>query len=79
MSEPGGPPAGATATLEALVDRLGLAAEQLRDGGLDPAAAAEVVEQCAQTAAQASAELERLARLAASDAGAARPGQDQLL
>lgn len=64
------------ATLERLVARLEAAAGRLREGGLEPSEAAELVEQCAQDAAQASAELERLSRAAAAEPG---PGQDQLL
>ena len=62
--------------LDRLVARLESAAARLREGGLEPEAAAQVVEECAQTAAQASAELERLARAAASEPA---PGQDQLV
>ena len=63
-------------TLERLVGRLEAAAERLRAGGLSPEEAAELVEQCAQGAAHAAAELERLARAAASEPA---PGQDQLV
>ncbi len=76
MSEPGAPSPDDTAALERLVAGLEEAAGRLREGDLSPEAAAELVEQCAQTAAQASAELERLARSAASEPA---PGQDQLL
>lgn len=62
--------------LDRLIDRLETAADQLRTGELDPDQAASVVEQCATFASQASAELERLARVAASEP---LPGQDQLL
>jgi hypothetical protein len=62
--------------LDRLIERLERAAEQLRTGDLDPDVAASVVEQCAATASQASAELERLARAAAHEP---LPGQDQLL
>ncbi|WP_372789376.1 hypothetical protein [Paraconexibacter sp.] len=62
--------------LDRLIERLELAAGQLRTGDLDPDQAASVVEQCATFASQASAELERLARAAASEP---LPGQDQLL
>ncbi len=54
-------------TLERLVGRLEGAADRLRDGNLSAEQAAEVVEQCAQDAARASAELERLARAAAAE------------
>jgi hypothetical protein len=63
-------------TLDRLVERLERAAEQLRSGELSSDAAASLVEDCANTAAQASAELERLSRVAASEP---MPGQDQLL
>ena len=63
-------------TLGRLVGRLTTAADLLRGGELTPEQAAEVVEQCAQNAANASAELERLARAAASEPA---PGQDQLV
>jgi len=68
MSEP--------TTLDDLVDRLERAAEQLRSGDLSSDAAASLVEDCASLAAQASAELERLARAAAHEP---MPGQDSLL
>jgi hypothetical protein len=63
-------------TLDGLVERLERAAEQLRSGDLSPDAAATLVEDCASLAAQASAELERLARAAAHEP---LPGQDTLL
>ncbi|HEX6389341.1 MAG TPA: hypothetical protein VFZ89_07840 [Solirubrobacteraceae bacterium] len=63
--------------LDQLVQRLERAAEQLRSGDLSPDAAASLVEEAAGVAAQASAELERLSRIAASDA--VPPGQDTLL
>jgi hypothetical protein len=66
-----------TDDLDALVERLGRAAEQLRSGELSPDAAATVVEDCAALAAQASAELDRRARAAAQDGPP--PGQDSLL
>ena len=63
-------------TLDDLVERLDRAAEQLRSGDLSPDAAATLVEDCAALASQASAELERLSRAAASEP---LPGQDSLL
>jgi hypothetical protein len=69
-------PAMADTNLEDLVARLDRAAEQLRSGELTPDAAATLVEDCAAVAAQASAELERLARAAAHEP---LPGQDSLL
>jgi hypothetical protein len=65
-----------TAQLDALVSRLERASEQLRTGDLSADAAASLVEEAAHAAAQASAELERLARQAAAEP---LPGQDQLL
>jgi hypothetical protein len=65
-----------TSTLDALVQRLDRAAEQLRSGDLSPDAAAGLVEDCAALAGQASAELERLARASAAEP---LPGQDSLL
>jgi len=65
-----------TTTLDALVERLERAAEQLRSGDLSADAAAGLVEDCASLAAQASAELERMSRAAAQEP---IPGQDSLL
>jgi hypothetical protein len=65
-----------TSTLDALVERLERAAEQLRSGDLSSDAAAGLVEDCAALASQASAELERLGRDAAREP---LPGQDTLL
>jgi hypothetical protein len=65
-----------TSTLDALVQRLDRAAEQLRSGDLSPDAAAGLVEDCAALAGQASAELERLARASATEP---LPGQNSLL
>ena len=67
----------AETSLDALVEKLDRAPEQLRSGDLSPDAAATLVEDCAALASQASAELERLSRVAASDA--VPPGQDTLL
>jgi hypothetical protein len=63
-------------SLDDLITRLEAAAEQLRSGELSPDAAATLVEDCAATAAQASAELERRARV---DLSAPGPGQSSLL
>jgi hypothetical protein len=65
-----------TAALERLVAHLEDVAARLRTGDLEPEAAAKLVDDCAQVASNASAELERLARVAASEP---LPGQDQLL
>ncbi len=67
------------ATLERLVARLDGAADRLRDGNLSAEQAAEVVEQCAQDAAQASAELERLTRAAAAEPHSLPPAQERLI
>ena len=66
-------------TLRRLVARLEEAAGSLRAGDLGAEEAAQVVEACAQQAAQASAELERLVRLAASEPMGSPRTQDQLL
>lgn len=66
----------AEGSLDEIVARLDRAAEQLRSGELTPDAAASLVEDCAALAAQASAELERLARESAHEP---LPGQDTLL
>lgn len=65
-----------TDDLDALIERMERAAEQLRSGELSQDAAAGLVEDCASVAGQASAELERRSRAAAS---APIPGQDSLL
>lgn len=62
--------------LEALIDRLNRAAEQLRSGELSQDAAAGLVEDCAALANEAGQELERRARAAAVEP---LPGQDSLL
>ncbi len=49
--------------LDALIGRLERAGEQLRSGELSPDAAATLVEECAALAGEASAELERRARV----------------
>ncbi|HWT91721.1 MAG TPA: hypothetical protein VN238_01895 [Solirubrobacteraceae bacterium] len=65
-----------TDDLDALIDRLERAAEQLRSGDLSQDAAASLVEDTAALAGQAGAELERRARAAAVEP---RPGQEPLL
>ena len=62
--------------LDALIDRLNRAAEQLRSGELSQDAAAGLVEDCAGLANEAGQELERRARAAAVEP---MPGQDSLL
>lgn len=54
-----------TDSLADLTRRLEDAATRLRGGDLEPAAAAALVEECAQLAAQAGAELDRQSRAAA--------------
>jgi exonuclease VII small subunit len=63
-------------SLDALVQRLERAAEQLRTGDMSSDAAAGLVEDCAALASQASAELERMSRAAQQEP---LPGQDSLL
>lgn len=65
-----------TEQLDDLIARLERAAEQLRSGEISVDAAASLVEDCAAIATEASAELERRARAAAS---APPPGQDSLI
>jgi hypothetical protein len=66
MSEP---------SLDDLARELEEAAIQLRGGELDPAAAADLVERCAELAARLGGELERQAR--SGEGGP--PGQETLL
>jgi exonuclease VII small subunit len=63
-------------SLDNVITRLERAAEQLRSGELSPDAAATMVEDCANLATQAAAELEQLTR---AEASAPPPGQDSLL
>ena len=60
--------------LDDLVRELEDAATRLRAGELEPAAAAELVDQCARLAVSIGGELEALGRRAAND-----PDQEQLL
>ena len=62
------------ADLDELTERLERVAAELRAGDLDPAEAAERVDEVAQLAGEAAAELDRRAR-----ASAAAPGQTELL
>jgi hypothetical protein len=62
-------------SLEDLVRELEGAAEQLRSGDLDSAAAADLIERCADLAARLGGELE--ARLRSGEGGS--PGQETLL
>jgi hypothetical protein len=52
--------------LDALIERLERAGEQLRSGELSADAAATLVEECAALAGEASVELERRARVGES-------------
>jgi hypothetical protein len=61
--------------LQDLVRQLEDAATQLRGGNLDSAAAADLIERCADMAARLGAELEALARK--GEGGS--PGQETLL
>jgi hypothetical protein len=63
-----------TPDLDALATDLEGAAQRLRDGDLEPDAAAELVDECARLAARAAAELDRRAR-----ATEPAPGQDTLI
>ncbi len=65
-------------SLDDLTTELERTAADLRRGDLDSAGAAELVERCARLAADAAAELERLAR---ADEGARGivPGQGELI
>jgi len=65
----------AAAEIERLIERLEAAAERLRSGELPPGDAAGVVEECAELAVQAGAELERGAR---GEQSAPAEGQDPL-
>ena len=63
--------------IEELVAELNQTADRLRDGSLERAEAAELVEHCAELANKIGSRLEREARDAA--AGGSQPGQEQLL
>lgn len=69
MSDPG-------ITLDELVAELEAAAARLRSGGLEPAAAAELVDRCAQLAGSVGSELDAAGRAAESGG---REGQGTLL
>ena len=62
--------------LESIARELEQAATRLRDEGVDPDEAADLVERCAELATRAGQELEREAR--ATPAGE-QPGQETLL
>jgi hypothetical protein len=59
--------------LDRVIDRLERAAAELRDGELDSARAAALVEECARLAAEGAAELDREVR--AGEGPVAAPGQ----
>jgi hypothetical protein len=63
--------------LHDLTERLEQTAARLRDGELEPAEAAELVEACARLAGEAATELDRQVR--AGEAPAQPPGQGDLL
>jgi hypothetical protein len=65
-----------TETLDELVRELDDAAARLKSGELDSAAAAELVERCAELASRVGGELERQAR---AGAPGEPPGQETLL
>ncbi len=66
----------ATARLEDLSRRLEEAAVRLRADGVDPEEAKRLAGECAELAADAAVELDRLARQGLQDAA---PGQEELL
>jgi hypothetical protein len=70
-------PGADTARLEELSRRLEEAAARLRSDGIDPEEAKRLVGECAETAADAAIELDRLARGEGGDEAA--PGQEELL
>jgi hypothetical protein len=61
-------------SLEQLTEELGAVADKLRSGALGPDAAAELVERCAELAAQVGAEVDARARTASE-----AEGQERLL
>ena len=61
-------------SLDRLVERLELAAAELRSGELAPERAAALVDECARLAAEAGAELDRRVR-SGDGGGAPAPGQ----
>jgi hypothetical protein len=74
------PGAEATARLGSLARRLEEAAVRLRADGLDPEEAKRLAGECAEIAADAAIELDRLARGGArGEGGEAVPGQEELL
>lgn len=66
-------------SLDELIGRLEVAAEQLRSGELSTDAAATLVDECAALANRAGAELERRARATGWAGPDHPPGQDSLL
>ncbi len=68
-----------TDSLHDLTARLEQTAARLRDGELEPAEAAELVQQCARLADEAATELDRQVRAAADAPADPVPGQGELL
>jgi len=70
------------AAIDSLIDELGATAAALRAGDIDAAAAAALVERCAEIAGRLGAELDRYARGEATEGARHRPapvGQEELL
>jgi hypothetical protein len=65
--------------LHDLTVQLEQAAARLRDGELEPAEAAELVQACARLAGEAATELDRQVRAAADAPDDPPPGQGELL
>jgi hypothetical protein len=63
--------------LDRIVDRLELAAAELRAGGLDPERAAALVDECARLASEAGAQLDREVRAAEGTGPAGQLALDQ--
>jgi hypothetical protein len=62
--------------LAEISERLERSAERLRDDGLGPEEASRITDECAELAARAATELERLAKATPHDAS---PGQEELI
>jgi len=65
--------------LQELTDRLRQAATDLRAEGLEPAAAARLVEDCARLAGEAASELDRRVRASGEGSDRVADGQGELL
>ena len=70
------PSTDTAASIEDLISELERTAARLREGDLEQAEAAELVERCADLAGRLGGRLESEAR---SAAGGSQPGQEQLL